>query len=135
MTAKKNSIPGICTAMLMSAILAIPSTSEACTRFVYHGVDGDVITARSMDWKLDVGTNLWIFPRGTKLSGEAGPNSIHWTSKYGSVMQDHAADFVMFVMKYRQSVRPARFSRYQAKMSSEEIAGLRDVRDVEVKVV
>ncbi|MGE3993723.1 linear amide C-N hydrolase [Pseudorhodoplanes sp.] len=62
------------------------STAEACTRFVYFGGNGQVITARSMDWKLDIGTNLWVFPRGMKRSGEAGPNSIRWTSKYGSVI-------------------------------------------------
>ncbi|CAM5455730.1 choloylglycine hydrolase [Aquamicrobium terrae] len=73
-------------ALLISASMLMPSLAEACTRFVYHGVDGEVITARSMDWKLDVGTNLWAFPRGMKRSGEAGPNSIHWTSKYGSVI-------------------------------------------------
>jgi choloylglycine hydrolase len=39
-----------------------------------------------MDWKVDVGTNLWIFPRGMNRTGEAGPQSIQWTSKYGSVI-------------------------------------------------
>jgi penicillin V acylase-like amidase (Ntn superfamily) len=60
--------------------------AQACTRAVYLGDNGDVITARSMDWKVDVLTNLWIFPRGMQRSGEAGPHSIHWTSKYGSVI-------------------------------------------------
>jgi penicillin V acylase-like amidase (Ntn superfamily) len=60
--------------------------SEACTRVVYLGPDGNVITARSMDWKVDVGTNLWILPRGIARTGEAGPNSVRWTSKYGSVV-------------------------------------------------
>ncbi|MFT4159106.1 MAG: linear amide C-N hydrolase [Shinella sp.] len=62
------------------------STADACTRFVYLGAADQVITARSMDWKLDVGTNLWVFPRGMKRSGEAGPNSAKWVSKYGSVI-------------------------------------------------
>lgn len=39
-----------------------------------------------MDWKSDIGTNLWLFPRGMKRSGEAGPNSLQWTSRYGSVI-------------------------------------------------
>src|ERR1700744_5967242 len=62
------------------------SSAPACTRVVYLGDYGDVITARSMDWKVDVLTNLWIFPRGMQRSGQAGPNSLHWTSKYGSVI-------------------------------------------------
>lgn len=66
--------------------MLVPPAAEACTRFVYHGVTDEVITARSMDWKLDIGTNLWVFPRGMKRSGEAGPNSVQWTSKYGSVI-------------------------------------------------
>jgi penicillin V acylase-like amidase (Ntn superfamily) len=59
---------------------------NACTRLVSLGANGEVMTARSMDWKNDIATNLWVFPRGTERSGETGPNSIHWTSKYGSVI-------------------------------------------------
>jgi len=76
----------MCAAVLMSTGMAVSPAAEACTRFVYHGAGDEVITARSMDWKTDVGTNLWVFPRGMKRSGEAGPNSVHWTSKYGSVI-------------------------------------------------
>lgn len=39
-----------------------------------------------MDWKIDVATNLWILPRGMARNGQAGPNSVTWTSKYGSVI-------------------------------------------------
>jgi choloylglycine hydrolase len=70
----------------MSAGVMVSSAAYACTRFVYHGANDEVITARSMDWKTDVGTNIWMFPRGMRRSGEAGPNSIQWTSKYGSVI-------------------------------------------------
>ncbi|MDC9825893.1 linear amide C-N hydrolase [Devosia sp. ZB163] len=58
----------------------------ACTRLVYLGPNDNVITARSMDWKTDIGTNLWILPRGVERTGETGPNTIQWTSKYGSVV-------------------------------------------------
>jgi penicillin V acylase-like amidase (Ntn superfamily) len=76
------------------SILALAVTFEtlgapcarACTRVVYLGANGEVITARSMDWKEDIGTNLWIFPRGMPRSGEAGPNSVKWASRYGSVI-------------------------------------------------
>ncbi|HWK60603.1 MAG TPA: linear amide C-N hydrolase [Eoetvoesiella sp.] len=64
----------------------LAASAQACTRFVYHGAGDEVITARSMDWKTDVGTNLWVFPRGMHRSGEAGPNSVRWVSKYGSVI-------------------------------------------------
>lgn len=68
------------------SIVVFPNNPLACTRAVYHGLDGEVITARSMDWKTDVGTNLWVFPRGMDRSGAAGQNSVQWTSKYGSVI-------------------------------------------------
>lgn len=58
----------------------------ACTRVVYQGPSSTIITARSMDWKDDIVTNLWIFPRGMERNGEVGPNSVIWKSRYGSVI-------------------------------------------------
>ncbi|HWV69731.1 linear amide C-N hydrolase, partial [Chitinophaga sp.] len=58
----------------------------SCTRVVYKGLNGTILTARSMDWKDDILTNLWIFPRGMERNGEVGPNSVKWKSKYGSVV-------------------------------------------------
>jgi choloylglycine hydrolase len=60
--------------------------AQACTRAVYLGPQGTIITVRSMDWMADLGSNLWAFPRGMKREGAAGPTSIRWTSKYGSVV-------------------------------------------------
>lgn len=72
-------------ATALIAAMASAQLADACTRIVYLGSDDKVITARSMDWKTDITSNLWIFPRGMARSGETGPNTIHWTSKYGSV--------------------------------------------------
>lgn len=83
---KTRSLTTLLTATLLSTSMLVSSAAEACTRFVYLGASDQVITARSMDWKTDVGTNLWVFPRGMNRSGEAGPNSVQWTSKYGSVI-------------------------------------------------
>jgi penicillin V acylase-like amidase (Ntn superfamily) len=58
----------------------------ACTRFIYESGAKDAIVGRSMDWAEDPGTDLWSFPRGLKRDGGAGPGSIEWTSKYGSVI-------------------------------------------------
>ncbi len=73
-------------AWIMAATLFGTSIADACTRAVYLGKDNNVITARSMDWQEDTQSDLWIFPRGMARSGEAGPNSVKWTSKYGSVI-------------------------------------------------
>ncbi|NQD70544.1 linear amide C-N hydrolase [Sphingobacterium shayense] len=68
------------------AFLWVQKDSLACTRVVYKGPNGTVITARSMDWKDEISANLWVFPRGISRSGEVGPQSVKWTSKYGSVV-------------------------------------------------
>lgn len=86
MILQKRSVTSVCTAMLLLASMAVAPAADACTRAVYLGANDQVITVRSMDWKTDVGTNLWAFPRGMKRSGEVGPDSIQWTSKYGSVI-------------------------------------------------
>lgn len=69
----------------VGTITLIPA-AQACTRAVYLGPEDLVITARSMDWKEDLHSDLWIFPRGMERTGNAGPNSVVWTSKYGSVI-------------------------------------------------
>lgn len=57
-----------------------------CTRVVYHGHNEQIFTARSMDWKVDVNTNIWQLPRGIKRVGSIGSNPLTWTSTYGSVV-------------------------------------------------
>lgn len=57
-----------------------------CTRVVYLGTGERIVTGRSMDWEVEIGTNLWVFPRGVTRSGSAGPGSVTWTSTYGSVV-------------------------------------------------
>lgn len=59
---------------------------DACTRVVYTGNNGMVITGRTMDWKTEMHSNIWAFPRGMERNGETGANSLTWTSKYGSVV-------------------------------------------------
>ena len=39
---------------------------------------------RSLRWR-DMHSNLWVFPRGMSRDGAAGPNSVKWTSRYGSL--------------------------------------------------
>lgn len=79
-------IARVCLTLLMLIFGIRSNTNIACTRVVYQGTDNIVLTARSMDWNEDIGSNLWIFPRGMKRSGEVGQNSLQWTSKYGSVV-------------------------------------------------
>ncbi|KKI12981.1 MULTISPECIES: linear amide C-N hydrolase [Comamonas] len=78
--------PRVAALLLGVSGLAAVSSSWACTRLVFHGANGHVITARSMDWKSDIVSNLWVLPRGMQRTGETGPNTVRWTSKYGSII-------------------------------------------------
>lgn len=58
--------------LTLSIFLAIAATSAfACTRAVYQGPDGLIITGRSMDWRDEIPANLWLFPRGMQRHGNA----------------------------------------------------------------
>lgn len=74
-------------ALLLAVGIGISFSSvQACTRVVYQGPENTIITGRTMDWKEDTMSNLWIFPRGMERSGEVGTNPLKWKSKYGSVV-------------------------------------------------
>ena len=75
----------LATLAIMLVIFFTPYQASTCTRVVYQGPNGTIITARSMDWKTDIPANLWIFPKGIERNGEAGTTSVKWKSKYGSV--------------------------------------------------
>ena len=75
----------LATSLLLVAVVLIQDVN-ACTRLVYKGPNGTIITARSMDWKDKIPANLWVFPRGIQRNGETGSNSLIWTSKYGSIV-------------------------------------------------
>ena len=59
---------------------------EACTRAVYIGPDNLIVTGRTMDWKEDIMSNLYVFPRGIQRAGYNKGETVTWTSKYGSVI-------------------------------------------------
>jgi len=78
--------PRTLAALTAVVLLAAAPVADACTRAVYHGPNDRVLTGRSMDWKLPMLSNLWVFPRGMERDGAAGPRSVTWTSRYGSVI-------------------------------------------------
>lgn len=73
-------------ALAAAAVLAAAPVAEACTRVVYLGPEGRILTGRSMDWKLPMVSNLWALPRGMARDGAAGERSAEWIAKYGSVV-------------------------------------------------
>ena len=39
-----------------------------------------------MDWPYGFDSHFYVIPRGEKLNGAGGVNSLRWTSRYGSVV-------------------------------------------------
>lgn len=76
----------ILTSLFILSFLYPTTETKACTRVVYQGPNGNIITARSMDWKDEIPADIWLFPRGMDRNGAVGPNSVKWQSKYGSVV-------------------------------------------------
>lgn len=82
----KKSIKIICLTFLLLLSSGLSMESKACTRVVYKGPNGTVLTGRTMDFSIEIPANQWIFPRGIKRNGEVGKNSVEWVSKYGSLI-------------------------------------------------
>lgn len=40
----------------------------------------------TMDWKEDIMSNIYVFPRGMEREGHNKEKTINWTSKYGGVI-------------------------------------------------
>lgn len=75
------------TLMAVAALLSVGmQNAEACTRAVYLGPDNTVITGRTMDWKEDIMSNIYVFPRGIQRAGYNKGETVNWTSKYGSLV-------------------------------------------------
>ena len=70
-----HALHGTALSLVIAVATALPS-ADACTRAVYLGPEDTIITVRSMDWKTDLGSDLWAFPRGLQRDGAAGPTSI-----------------------------------------------------------
>lgn len=83
----KEKISALALSVMTLFGIALTSGSVfACTRILYVGEQNMVATGRNMDWKEDMKSDLWIFPRGMERNGLAGPNSLNWESRYGSVI-------------------------------------------------
>lgn len=75
----------IWTAMFAAVTALSAPDADACTRAVYIGNDGNIITGRNLDWNEDIPTNLYVFPRGIRRAGYDTDSTLTWTSRYGSV--------------------------------------------------
>ena len=80
-------IVAVSCSLLLAGTVLFSLPASACSRVLYKSKDGKyVLVARNMDWAEDMGSNLWVFPRGVKRDGMATKNSVTWTAKYGSII-------------------------------------------------
>lgn len=70
---------------LAAAGVSSLESAHACTRAVYFGKETQTVTGRTMDWRSELHSNLWLMPRGLgRTSNTETPFT--WTSVYGSVI-------------------------------------------------
>ena len=75
--------------------------ADACTRAVYIGPDNMVITGRTMDWKEDIMSNIYVFPRGIQRAGYNKENGL--TRKTLCLPKDHRQSIEKKVKIYNPS--------------------------------
>jgi len=63
---------------------------NACTDFLVKAKDGTAVVGRSMEWGLDLRSNVWMTPRGEKRASQSpdGKPGVAWTSQYGYLSLD-----------------------------------------------
>ncbi len=77
----------ICVSMLLSllASLILAEPSSACTDFLVKSADGSSINGRSMEWGVDLKSNIWLHARGESMTSHtpSGASGLSWKSRYG----------------------------------------------------
>lgn len=63
------------------------STAMACTGITIKPKDGSIIFARTLEFAIDLKSNIIVMPRGKEFVGTAPGNKpgLHWKTKYGVV--------------------------------------------------
>src|SRR5262249_54720521 len=80
---KTVSLAAACALMVRSAL----QTAQACTGIRLIAADGSVVYARTLEFGLDLKSEIIMVPRGYARTGTTpdGNEGLKWTSKYASV--------------------------------------------------
>ena len=83
----KRPLPVRATLAIFALSNLVPSTSPACTGITIKPKDGSVIFARTLEFALDIKSNIIIVPRGTEYIGTAPGDKpgLRWQAKYAIV--------------------------------------------------
>ncbi len=79
-------LKALAAAAALGCLTTVGSAALACSRVTWTGPDQQVITGRSMDWPYGFNSHFTVYPRGERLDGAGGVNSLIWTTRYGSVV-------------------------------------------------
>jgi len=76
-----------CLAVALSALLLAAQTAHACTGIQLVAKDGGVVAARTLEFGLDLQSQVLIIPPGTAMQGALpdGGKGIAYTTKYGMI--------------------------------------------------
>lgn len=76
--------------LVLFGVTIIAGAALACTDFQVKAKDGSVVIGRSMEFAIDLRSEVVAFPRGLKYTSvnEKGVKGISWTSKYGFLAVD-----------------------------------------------
>src|SRR5271165_4161720 len=74
-------------ATILGIVAVGQSTAHACTGITIKPKDGSIIFARTLEFGMDLKSNILIVPRGKEFVGTAPGDKpgIHWKTKYGMV--------------------------------------------------
>lgn len=67
-------------------LASLAPAAWACSRVTWLGPANQVITGRSMDWPYGFNSHFYVVPRGERVDGAGGVNSLRWTTRYGAVV-------------------------------------------------
>jgi choloylglycine hydrolase len=83
------------TTVIASLLVAgLATLSQACSRVLWNTSGRSVLVGRNMDWLNAMAVDLYTLPRGKSYDGLTGPNTLRWTSKYGSLVAGSPAGAV-----------------------------------------
>src|ERR1700732_5007236 len=77
----------LATLVVLSQAVACPSLVRACTGITIKPNDGSIIFARTLEFAVDLKSNIIVVPRGKEYVGTAPGDKpgLRWRTRYGSV--------------------------------------------------
>jgi len=81
------SIKKVLSFVAIASVFVGYTAADACTGITLTAKDGSVVHARTLEFEVDMGSNVIVVPRGYVRQGSTpeGKNGKKWISKYASI--------------------------------------------------